>query len=86
MSALPLCRTCLILTIPMPAGHDHASLLFNFLDACLYAFASEDFVAKDMRALELTLPSGAAAAAAQAPPSASASGEGAPAFRLRAIA
>ena len=85
MSALPLCRTCLILTIPMPAGHDHASLLFNFLDACLYAFASEDFVAKDMRALELTLPSGAAAAE-KAPPSAAASGEGAPAFRLRAVA
>jgi len=73
----------LILTIPMPAGHDHASLLFNFLDACLYAFASEDFVAKDMRALELTLPSAEEATAA-AP--AAASGEGAPAFRLRAFA
>lgn len=78
------------------AGHDYASLLFNFLDACLYAFASDDFVAKDMRALELTAPppsadaaesrdaAGEAAAAAVA--ASSACGDSSPGFRLRAVA
>jgi len=33
-------------------GHDAVTLLFNFLDACLYAFASDDFVARDMRVVE----------------------------------
>jgi SHS2 domain-containing protein len=68
------------------AGHDHASLLFNFLDACLYAFASDDFIAKDMRAFELHLPlsfvSEGEKSAAGAPPVVSA----APTFRLRALA
>ena len=30
-------------------GRDAATLLFNFLDACLYAFASDDFVARVLR-------------------------------------
>ena len=66
----------------LSAGHDYASLLFNFLDACLYAFASDDFVAKDMRAISLrvadVLPLGG--------PSASAAPDAQPPFVLRVSA
>ena len=32
-------------------GRDAVTLLYNFMDACLYAFASDDFVARDMAVL-----------------------------------
>ena len=34
------------------SGRDAVSLLFNFLDACLFAFAADDFVARSMRVEE----------------------------------
>lgn len=34
-------------------GHDTLSLTFNFLDALLYRFATEDFVCKDVRVLSI---------------------------------
>lgn len=37
-------------------GRDAAGLLFNFLDACLYAFATEDFVARVVRCEECSGP------------------------------
>lgn len=43
-------------TPPPPTGHDLPSLLYNFLDACLYAFASDDFVARYMRLLSIAAP------------------------------
>ena len=39
-------------------GHDAVTLLFNFLDACLYAFAADDFVARDMRVVEFRAEAG----------------------------
>jgi hypothetical protein len=38
------------------AGHDLVSLFYNFMDACLYAFATDDFIGKDMRVVEAQLP------------------------------
>jgi hypothetical protein len=66
------------------AGHDRAALLFNFLDACLYAFASDDFVAKDMRALKLYVPTGLSPDASGA--SACSNHDSPQEFRLQAIA
>lgn len=37
-------------------GHDVITLMFQFLDQCLFAFASDDFMACDMRVLALRLP------------------------------
>lgn len=37
-------------------GHDVITLLFQFLDQCLFAFASEDFMACDMRVVSLRVP------------------------------
>ena len=37
-------------------GHDLISLLYNFLDACLYAFTSDDFICKDFVLLEIVAP------------------------------
>ena len=34
------------------SGRDAVSLLFNFLDACLFAFAADDFIARSMRVEE----------------------------------
>ena len=36
----------------VPAGRDVISLFYNFLDACLFEFSGDDFVAKDMNLLE----------------------------------
>lgn len=37
-------------------GHDMVSLLYNFLDQCVYSFATDDFVAKDIKVVELHMP------------------------------
>ena len=39
------------------------SLFYNFLDACLFAFTGDDFVAKDMRLLGCVTDAAADAAA-----------------------
>lgn len=70
-------------------GHDLISLMFNFLDACLYAFASGELIVKDFALLQLAVPgvdtgeapvADAAVDAAAAPsavPTAAAAGAGA---------
>lgn len=37
-------------------GHDVITLMFQFLDQCLFAFASDDFMACDFRVLALRVP------------------------------
>ena len=82
-------------TPTLPAGHDLISLLYNFLDACLYAFTSEDFIAKDFALLEMLAPgvsaeAAAAAVAANGPCSAAAAPAPAPSacppFRISVLA
>lgn len=42
-------------TTLLRAGHDVVSLLYNFMDACLFEFATDDFVAKDMRVADVVM-------------------------------
>lgn len=49
--------------------------MFNFLDSCLYAFASDDFVAKDFQLLSIAVP-GVEASTAAAPAAAGAAAAG----------
>lgn len=75
---------------PSLAGHDLISLMFNFLDSCLFAFASDDFIARDFRVLSLVAPgveTGAPGEGAPAPEGEPQRQEGgAPAFSIRVLA
>jgi hypothetical protein len=78
------------------AGHDLVSLFFNFMDACLYMFASEYVVAKDFRLVSLVAPgvedaapgeegAGAGSSSAAAAPNGTAGGAP-PKFSIKAVA
>jgi hypothetical protein len=62
------------------------SLFYNFMDACLYAFATDDFVAKDMRVVEAKLPLDAASATSTPAQAAGSDDAAAAPFRLSVVA
>lgn len=66
------------------SGHDMVSLMFNFLDQCLYVFASDDIIVKDMAVLHLTAPEEPPTPTVTAAP-AGGSGEHGDAYSIKAI-